>query len=81
MQFVGFFICNSPLKEDTKKHIHSLQRAAYKLLIITGDNVLTAAKVGLTLDMGKKVWFLEREDGKNVLEYENGEKHEIHNAK
>jgi P-type E1-E2 ATPase len=56
--FAGFFICNSPLKEDTKKHINSLQKAAYKVLIITGDNILTAAKVATTLNLGKKVYFL-----------------------
>ncbi|CAM6004696.1 unnamed protein product [Sphagnum balticum] len=40
---------SSPLKEDTKKHIDSLRKADYTILIITGDNVLTAVKVGLTL--------------------------------
>jgi P-type E1-E2 ATPase len=48
------------LKEDTKKQIELLQKAAYKILIITGDNILTAAKVGLTLDLGKSVWILEK---------------------
>ena len=60
LEFVGFFICSSPLKEDTKKQIESLQRAEYKILIITGDNILTAAKVGLSLDLGKTVWLLEK---------------------
>jgi len=34
------------------KNITSLQNAKFKILIITGDNILTAIKVGLTLNMG-----------------------------
>jgi P-type E1-E2 ATPase len=75
LQFVGFFICSSPLKEDTKKQINALQNAEYKILIITGDNILTAAKVGLTLELGKSVWMLEKENDKFILEYDNGERH------
>jgi P-type E1-E2 ATPase len=50
--FAGFFICSSPLKEDTLKNIKHLQKANYKLKIITGDNILTAIKVGMMLNMG-----------------------------
>lgn len=52
LDFAGFFICNSPLKSDTLKNIKNLQDAKFNLLIITGDNILTAIKVGLTLNMG-----------------------------
>ena len=52
LKFCGFFICNSPLKPDTYKNIQNLQKANYKILIITGDNILTAIKVGLTLKLG-----------------------------
>lgn len=34
------------------KNIANLQEAKFKILIITGDNILTAIKVGLTLKMG-----------------------------
>jgi manganese-transporting P-type ATPase len=68
LQFVGFFICTSPLKEDTKRQIEGLQRADYRILIITGDNILTAAKVALTLDFGTIVWTLERDGDKTILE-------------
>jgi len=61
LNFVGFFICSSPLKEDTLKNIQHLQKAAYRILIITGDNVLTAAKVALNLKLGSTVLFLERQ--------------------
>jgi P-type E1-E2 ATPase len=58
LNFVGFFICSSPLKSDTKKNIEALQDAKYRILIITGDNILTAAKVGLNLKLGESLWFL-----------------------
>jgi len=34
------------------KNIANLQEAKFKILIIQGDNILTAIKVGLTLKMG-----------------------------
>jgi hypothetical protein len=37
-------------------------------MIITGDNILTAIKVGLTLNLGKKAWILESIDGKIYLD-------------
>ncbi len=52
LKFCGFFICNSPLKPDTLKNIQNLQKANYRLIIITGDNILTAIKVGLSLKLG-----------------------------
>lgn len=64
MNFCGFFICSSPLKEDTLKNIKSLQKAKFNILIITGDNILTAIKVGLTLSMGERPYIVECTDGK-----------------
>ena len=47
----------------------------YKILIITGDNILTAAKVGLTVKLGESVMMLEKEGSKNMLEFQDGSKH------
>lgn len=60
LYFAGFFICNSPLKDDTLKNIKKLQRAAYKLIMITGDNLYTAASVGQQLEFGKDIVTVER---------------------
>jgi cation-transporting ATPase 13A1 len=60
LNFIGFFVCNSPLKEDTLKTIQSLQRAAYKLIMITGDNLFTAANVGQQLNFGKDIVTVEK---------------------
>jgi magnesium-transporting ATPase (P-type) len=46
------------LKQDTLKNIQNLQKAKYRLMIITGDNILTAIKVGLTLKLGDKPWII-----------------------
>lgn len=78
---MGFFICSSPLKEDTVKNIEQLQQAKYKILVITGDNILTAAKVGLNLKLGETIWILEKEEGNFMLEHEDGTKAQINNLK
>jgi cation-transporting ATPase 13A1 len=46
LTFCGFYICDSPLKRDSAKHIKILKEAAYQILMITGDNLLTAISVG-----------------------------------
>ena len=46
------------LKKFKSKNIQNLQKAKYRLIIITGDNILTAIKVGLTLKFGDKPWIL-----------------------
>ena len=51
--FVGLF------KRRHQKNIYNLQNAKYKLMIITEDNVLTAIKVGLSLNMGISPYILE----------------------
>lgn len=39
-------------------------------MIITGDNILTAIKVGLTLKLGDKPWIIEYVEGKVYLNKE-----------
>jgi P-type E1-E2 ATPase len=68
LNFVGLFVCNSPLKDDTLKSIQNLQRAAYKLLMITGDNLFTAATVGQQLNFGKEILTVEKKGDKIVVE-------------
>ena len=50
--FAGFFICDSPLKKDTLSIIRELQGSAYKIVMITGDNHLTALKISRELSLG-----------------------------
>lgn len=68
LNFVGLFVCNSPLKEDTLKCIENLQRAAYKLIMITGDNLFTAATVGQQLKFGRDILVVERQGDRIIVE-------------
>jgi len=43
-------------------------------LIITGDNILTAAKVALNLKMGDFVEIIEKEGSNIYIEHEDGKK-------
>lgn len=52
LEFAGFFICDSPLKRDTARIINILKEADYKIIMITGDNLLTGAAVGFNLGLG-----------------------------
>ena len=45
-----------------------------RVLIITGDNILTAAKVGLTIELGTTVWMLEKGEHAITLEHEDNSK-------
>jgi manganese-transporting P-type ATPase len=40
--FAGFLVLDCPLKEDTKQTIRDLVRSNHKIIVITGDNALTA---------------------------------------
>lgn len=61
--FSGFMVCNSPLKQDTASNIKSLQEAKYTIVMITGDNLLTAANVGKQINLGQDVMTVEAHSG------------------
>eukprot|EP00768_Dysnectes_brevis_P009643 gnl/Dysnectes_brevis/98_a118_4331.p1 GENE.gnl/Dysnectes_brevis/98_a118_4331~~gnl/Dysnectes_brevis/98_a118_4331.p1 ORF type:complete len:1360 (+),score=358.64 gnl/Dysnectes_brevis/98_a118_4331:61-4080(+) len=46
LTFLGFLVCDSPLKQGTVVSIRTLKQSAHRCVMITGDNVLTAAAVG-----------------------------------
>lgn len=64
-------ICNSPLKEDTLSNIKSLQEAKYRIIMITGDNLLTAANVSKQIELGSNTLILESINGNIVAKIEN----------
>ena len=45
LTFCGFIISECPLKEDTKAVIEELVQSGHEVVMITGDNQLTAAFV------------------------------------
>ena len=52
LTFRGLLICESPLKKDTAQWISKFTASYFKPLIITGDNLLTAMAVALSLKLG-----------------------------
>jgi len=50
--FCGFIVAECPLKPDTKSVIKELIFSSHEVKMITGDNALTAAFVGQSLNFG-----------------------------
>eukprot|EP00767_Chilomastix_cuspidata_P007095 gnl/Chilomastix_cuspidata/766.p1 GENE.gnl/Chilomastix_cuspidata/766~~gnl/Chilomastix_cuspidata/766.p1 ORF type:complete len:1443 (+),score=563.17 gnl/Chilomastix_cuspidata/766:34-4362(+) len=44
--FAGFLVADSPLKKDTLETVRILRGSAHRLVMVTGDNLLTAVAVG-----------------------------------
>jgi len=52
LEFAGLLVLNCPMKKDTPHYIQILKEANFRNIMITGDNMFTAAKTGQDLGFG-----------------------------
>lgn len=72
MIFLGFLIVTNKLKPDSKNTITTLDRADLRMMMATGDNILTAVSVSKDCNIVKKdqeVFSLQLEKNENNEEY------------
>jgi cation-transporting ATPase 13A1 len=64
LQFVAFLVLKSPLKPHTEKVIQEIKNSSHQVVMITGDNVFTAAQVALDLHFAEEALFVDYSTGK-----------------
>ena len=51
LHFAGFLVLQCPLKDDAKKAVQMLNESSHRVVMITGDNPLTAVHVGREVEI------------------------------
>lgn len=69
LDFLGFIVFRCPLKPDSRKAIRSLKNSGHKVVIITGDNLLTAIHTGRELNILSNNVFHAELDGDAAVVY------------
>ena len=63
LQFISFLVLKSPLKPKTEKIIREIKEASHEIVMITGDNIYTAAQVALDLKFGEEALYADYSKG------------------
>ncbi|XP_019547423.3 endoplasmic reticulum transmembrane helix translocase [Aedes albopictus] len=72
LEFAGFIIISCPLKPDSKYAIKEIIQASHKVMMITGDNPLTACHVAKELRFTKRtIVVLTRDDSDDAWYWES----------
>lgn len=84
LTFMGFVIFDNPLKPESKGTLETLKSCGIRNVIITGDNLLTALSVGISLELfnfQSRVFIGQAHEGKVAWEeIENEHNREIRGA-
>lgn len=59
LKFLSFLVLKSPLKRKTDKIIKEIKESSHEVVMITGDNVYTAAQVALDLKFGEEILYAD----------------------
>ncbi|KAK6349423.1 hypothetical protein TWF696_005707 [Orbilia brochopaga] len=64
--FAGFLVLHTPLKDDAKKTVRMLNESSHRVIMITGDNPLTAVHVAKEVEIvDRECWILDAPEDEN----------------